>query len=57
VVSVDEGEMPIVGPTGVSPTFEDGGTCLILTLDIVLGEGDGEVSIAKWGNANQGPRE
>ena len=49
--------MPIVGPTGVVPTLKDGGTCLIVGLDIVLGEGDGEVSIAKWGDADQGPGE
>ncbi len=49
--------MPIVGPTRVLPTFKDGGACLILSLDVVLGEDDGEVSIAKWGNANQDPRE
>ncbi len=49
--------MPIVGSTRVMPTLEDGGACLIVGLDIMLGEGDGEVSIAKWGNANQGSEE
>jgi hypothetical protein len=49
--------MPIVGPTGVAPTLEDGGACLIVGLDIVLGEGDGEVSAAKWGDADMGPGE
>jgi hypothetical protein len=49
--------MPNIGPTRVAPTLEDGGACLILGLNIVLGEGDSEVSIAKWGNANQGPGE
>ncbi len=49
--------MPIVGPTGVLPTFKDGGASLILSLDVVLGEGDGEVSIAKWGDSDQGLRE
>jgi hypothetical protein len=57
VVSVNEGKMPIVGPTGVLPTFKDGGASLILSLDVVLGEGDGEVSIAKWGDSDQGLRE
>ncbi len=46
--------MPVVGPKGVALTLEDGGACLIVGIDIVLGEGDGEVSIAKWGDANQG---
>ncbi len=49
--------MPIVGHTGVVPTLEDDGTRSIVGLDIVLGEGDGEVSVAKWVNANQGPGE
>jgi hypothetical protein len=31
--------MPIVCPTGVAPTLEDGGACLVVGLDIVLGEG------------------
>jgi hypothetical protein len=43
VISVNEGIMPIVGPTGVVSTLENGGSCLIVGLDIVLGEGDGEV--------------
>ncbi len=49
--------MPIIGPTGVAPTLEDGGACLIIGPAIMLGEGDGEVSIAKWGYADQGPGE
>jgi hypothetical protein len=32
--------MPIVGPSGVASTLEDGGACLVVGLDIVLGEGD-----------------
>ena len=36
VIIVNEVKMPIVGPTGVSPTFEDGGTCLILSLDVCV---------------------
>ncbi len=32
--------MPIVGPSGISPTLEDGGACLVVGLDIVFGEGD-----------------
>ncbi len=57
VIRVNEGQMPIIGPTRVTSTLEDGGTCLIVGLDIVLGEGDSEISITKWGNANQGPGE
>ncbi len=49
--------MLIVGPTRVVPTLEDGGACLIVGLDIVLGEGDGEVSVAKWRDADLGPGE
>ncbi len=45
--------MLIVGLTGVAPTLKDGGTCLIVGLHIMLGESDGEVSIAKWGNSDQ----
>jgi hypothetical protein len=40
VISIDEGKMPVIGPTGVAPTFEDGGACLVVGLDVVLGEGD-----------------
>ncbi len=40
VISINEGKMPIVGPTGVAPTLKDGGACLVLGLDIMLGEGD-----------------
>jgi hypothetical protein len=54
VIILNEGKMPVVGPIGVAPTLKDGGTCLIVGLDIVLGEGDGEVSVAKWGIADQG---
>jgi hypothetical protein len=32
--------MPVVGSTGVAPTFKDGGTSLVIGLDVVLGEGD-----------------
>ncbi len=32
--------MPIVGPSRVMPTLKDGGACLVVGLDIVLGEGD-----------------
>ncbi len=49
--------MPIVGPTGVAPTLKDGGAWLIVGLGIMLSEGDSEVSITKWGNADQGPGE
>ncbi len=40
MISIDEGKMPVIGPTGVAPTFEDGGACLVVGLDVVLGEGD-----------------
>jgi hypothetical protein len=29
VVGVDDGKMPVVGSTRVTPTFEDGGTSLV----------------------------
>ncbi len=40
VVGVDDGKMPVVGSTGVTPTFEDGGPSLVDCLDIILGEDD-----------------
>jgi hypothetical protein len=40
VISIDEGKMPVVGPTGVMPTFKNGGASLVVGLDVVLGEGD-----------------
>ncbi len=46
--------MPIVGPSGVAPILTDGGACLVVGLDIVLGEGDSQVGITKWGDADQG---
>ncbi len=49
--------MPISGPSGVAPTLKDGGACLVVGLDILLGEGDSEVGVAKWDNANQGSGE
>ncbi len=38
VVGVDDGKMPVVGSTGVMPTFKDGGASLVEGLDIMLGE-------------------
>ncbi len=35
--------MPIIGSSRVMPTFKDGGACLVVGLDIVLGKGDSEV--------------
>ncbi len=32
--------MPVVGTTGVTPTFKDGGARLVECLDIMLGEDD-----------------
>ncbi len=40
MISVNEGEIPIVGPTMVAPTLKDCGACLVVDLDIVLGKGD-----------------
>ncbi len=53
LVRVNDRKMPVVGSTGVTPTFEDGGTSLVVGLDIMLGEGDSEVGVAEGGNANQ----
>ncbi len=33
--------MPVVGSTGVTPTFKDDGPRLVDCLDIMLGEDDG----------------
>ncbi len=38
VVGVDNGKMPVVGSTGVTPTFKDGGPSLVDCLDVMLGE-------------------
>jgi hypothetical protein len=38
VIGVNDGKMPVVGSTGVAPTFEDGGTSLVVSLDVMLGE-------------------
>jgi hypothetical protein len=40
VVGVDDGKMPVVGSTGVTPTLEYGGASLVVGLDIMLGEDD-----------------
>ncbi len=40
VVGVNDGKMPVIGSTGVMPTFEDGGPGLVDCLDIILGEDD-----------------
>jgi hypothetical protein len=40
VVGVNDGKMPVVGSTGVMPTFEDGGPDLVDCLDVFLGEDD-----------------
>jgi hypothetical protein len=40
VVGVDNGKIPVVGSTRVTPTFEDGGASLVICLDIMLGEDD-----------------
>ncbi len=40
MISINEGKMPVAGPTRVMPTFKDGGASLVVGLDVVLGEGD-----------------
>ncbi len=49
--------MPVPGSTGVTPTFEDGGSSLVDCLDVMLGEDDGEVGVAEGGNVEQGSGE
>ncbi len=49
--------MPVPGSTGVTPTFKDGGSGLVDCLDVMLGEDDGEDSIAEGGDAKQGSGE
>ncbi len=57
VVRVNDGKMPVLGSTRVTPTFEDGGSGLVDCLDVMLGEDDGEVGVAVGGNAKQGSGE
>ena len=57
VVGVNNGKMPFVGSSGVTPTFEDDGTSLVIGLDIMLGEVYSEVGVAEGGNAIQGSGE
>ncbi len=38
VIRINDGEMPVVGSTGVTPTFEDGGASLVVGLEVMLGE-------------------
>jgi hypothetical protein len=40
VVGVNDGKVPVVGSTGVTPTFEDGGPSMVDCLDVMLGEDD-----------------
>ncbi len=40
MVCIDEGKMSIVDPSGVAPALMNGGACLVVGLDIMLGEGD-----------------
>ncbi len=49
--------MPVIGSTGVTPTFEDGGASLVVSLDIMLGEDNSQGDVAKGGNADQGSGE
>ncbi len=57
VVGINDGKMLVPGSTGVTPTFKDGGSSLVDCLDVMLGEDDGEVSVAEGGNAKQGSGE
>ncbi len=54
MVGVDDGKMPVIGSTGVTPTFKDSGASLVVGLDVMLGEDDIEVGVAEGSNANQG---
>jgi hypothetical protein len=56
-ICINKGKMPIVGSSWVTPAIKNGGACLVIGLDIVLGEGDCEVCVAKWGNADWGSGE
>ncbi len=49
--------MPVVGSTGVMPTFKDGSPSLVDFLDVILGEDDSEVGITEGSNADQGSGE
>jgi hypothetical protein len=40
VIQVNDGKMPVIGSTGVAPTFKDGEVSLVVGLDIMLGEDD-----------------
>ncbi len=40
VVGVNDGKMPVLFSTGVTPTFKDGGGSLVIGLDVMLGEDD-----------------
>ncbi len=57
VVGVNDGKMPVIGFTGVTPTFEDGGANLAVGLGVMLSEDDSEVGVAEGGNADQGSGE
>jgi hypothetical protein len=38
VIGVNNGKMPVVGSTGVMPTFKYSGASLVVCLDVMLGE-------------------
>ncbi len=40
VIKVDDGKIPGIGSTRVTPTFTDGGASLVVGLDLMLGEDD-----------------
>jgi hypothetical protein len=49
--------MPVLGSTGVTPTFKVGGSGLVDCFDVMLGEDNGEVGVAEGGDAKQGSGE
>ncbi len=57
MVGVNDGKMPVICSTGVTPTFKDGSTSLVVGLEVMLGKDDSEVSVAEGGNADQGSGE
>jgi hypothetical protein len=38
VIRINDRKMPVVGSTGATPTFKDGGASLVVGLGVVLGE-------------------
>ncbi len=40
MVGVNNGKLPVVGSTRVTPTFKDSGASLVIGFDVMLGEDD-----------------